>query len=155
MTTENKIFVSDCLSVVKGFGIKENEIVITGSIALDICDLLPESRKVHDFDCFVYASKERIQELVIKIQEFVNDSDGEILNCAYDGLTDENNIYFTLFGKTINIWFYSNHKVESIITYNGIKVFSPRLIIKEKLSYGRGKDYEDSVNIIRRLLEKK
>lgn len=40
MKTENKKILDDALSILKGFGIKESEIILTGSLALDAYGLL-------------------------------------------------------------------------------------------------------------------
>ncbi len=155
MKTENKKILDDALSILKGFGIKESEIVLTGSLALDAYGLLPETHKVHDFDCFVLSNSERAKKLDTKITDFVNESGGKIESSRIYDEEEADILFFNLFGKEINIWFISDNSIKTDITYNGLKIRKPNEIIKQKLKYDRTKDYKDVLDIVRLLTEKK
>lgn len=155
MKTENKKILEDSLSILKGFGIKESEIVLTGSLALDAYGLLPETHKVHDFDCFVVTNTERAKQLDTKISDFVNESGGKIESSRLYDEEEADILFFNLFGKEINIWFVGEKTIDTDITYKGLKIRKPNEIIKQKLKYDRTKDYKDVIDIVRLLTEKK
>lgn len=154
MRKDSKKLLDDCISILKGFGIKEHEIVITGSIALDIYGLLPEEHKVHDFDCFIITNNDRETALDAKIQDFVKQSNGEVASSKKYTEDDTAHLFFTLFGKEINIWYLDEGVIKTDLTYNGIKVQKPNEIIKRKLSYKRAKDFTDVLGIINLLTKK-
>lgn len=154
MREESKRMMEDGISILKGFGIKDNEIVITGSIALDIYGLLPKEHKVHDFDCYVIANNDRATALDAKIQDFIKQSNGCLISSEEYIENEVSHLFFTLFGKEINIWFFDESAISTNITYKGIKVQKPNEIIKRKLSYKRAKDFTDVLGIINLLTKK-
>lgn len=155
MKKENKKFLNESITLLKLFGVKEREIVITGSIALDICGMLPPSHMVHDFDCFIMTSKERIKELRNNFIWLINKCDGEIISNQKYEKDETNCLFFKIFDREFNIWFYVGDAINFDIIYNGfngIKVNSPIDIIHQKLKYKRIKDYNDILGIINMML---
>lgn len=155
MKSDNKKILEDALSILKSFGIKESEIVLTDSLALDAYGLLPETHKVHDFDCFIVTNTERVKKLDTKITDFVNESGGKIESSKIYSEEEADMLFFNLFGKEINILFIDEKSIDTDITYKGLKVMKPNEIIKQKLKYDRTKDYKDVLDIVRLLTEKK
>lgn len=152
MNEKNKQRLNSSIMILNLLGIKNEEIIVTGSLALDLCGMLPSSHEVHDFDCLVTVPKENISSICDKINLLCALSNGTINNIDLYEDSDNNCIYFNVFGYEINIWFINKKDVNTELKWNDVFVQKPKQILRQKLGYGRTKDYKDAIDMVKLML---
>ena len=150
MKIKHQEMLSETVKTLNIFGIENKDIMICGSISLDICGLFPPYRhEAHDVDVFIRCDEKKTKE----IQDFIR-----TVNQLSNSTTKGSEAYtWTLelkSGVIINIWFYNpdasfntEMKLES-----GVWVQRPADCFSKKKSYGRVKDYRDLNNIAKMYL---
>lgn len=158
MIAENYKTLEQAISVLEILGVPHYDMMVCGSIALDICGLFPENRDAAtDIDIVIRVKHDEIESYrrliywVNNIQERVMGqevSPGKPLSLYLKGdkhidiwLTDKE----TDFGT--NIQFQSNDPVVS-----GFWVERPIDCINKKKEYNRTKDIKDIQSIVKKLL---
>lgn len=119
----------------KKLGFKPENIMVTGSIALDLLGVL--SKDAHDVDFIIKMSDEEWR--MLKLYSIINNGKNSY---------DNNAVMFNLYGITFNI--FREHNLERTEIKDNITDFwiaDVKNIIKVKKQYGRRKDYEDLYNI--------
>lgn len=154
MLSSNKQKLIDAIEVLNKLGIENEDIMILGSIALDICGMFPKSRSdAHDVDVMVRLSKQREGELlnIIKLWNSVTPDDeknkqGSESSTVVMNIKDKNLI--------LNFWFIETGcKFPTPLKLdNGVWVERPIDCINKKKSYGRIKDYQDIRQIVTQIL---
>lgn len=144
MTNREKL--NSAVKILSVFGIQPKDILLVGSIALDMQGLLPKNRETHDVDLIVRTSSKTWSRLVNVSLDF---------GC-YDMNTYTSNggIMFNVGDITLNLW-----KANGSENLNGLKddisgVWIKRAgdILLKKKSYGRLKDKNDIKEICNILL---
>lgn len=152
MNTDNRIKLKKCVELLKVLHFKPENIMITGSIALDVHGILPPKRKTHDVDFIVKMDKTSWG--CLKLIAEMSKSEQE-MKIEYDSSFKEEIIFLKLNdGTTINIWRYNSTYDWSDIkdVETGVYVATVDHIIKAKKKYGRAKDLKDINDIVKELL---
>ena len=150
MKEENKQMMIDAIGALNTLGIPNNDIMIVGSIALDIHGLFPTNRvKAHDVDVVIRCGVEK-QKQIIDVIKFVNKTVTEPNGiCAVH--SESSSLVMGLRNNLIiNLWFViedAEFNTETKLE-NGVWVERPIDCFKKKKSYMRAKDYQDLNNII-------
>ena len=147
MKQKHKQMLDEALESLNLLDIKNDQIMVVGSIALDICGLFPKYRlEAHDVDVVVKATPEEQNRIakMIKVINDVNKTSNKVL-----GSSDCSCYVLNLKNVVLNIWFY--HPDASFNTEikleNGVWVERPVDCFNKKKSYGRPKDFRDLNNI--------
>lgn len=147
MNNRNKIKLQKAVEVLKALHFKPENIMVTGSIALDIQGLMP-NRIAHDVDVIIKMDEQTWR--CMKLIEAIQNSDKENIN-NYPG---SDNITIIADNLKINIWKWSLEydwsELKDINT--GIYVATVNHIITAKKKYARDKDIVDIYNIVKNLL---
>ena len=147
MNNRNKIKLQKAVEVLKALHFKPENIMVTGSIALDIQGLMP-NRIAHDVDVIIKMDEQTWR--CMKLIEAIQNSDKENIN-NYPG---SDNITIIADNLKINIWKWSLEydwsELKDINT--GIYVATVNHIITVKKKYARDKDIVDIYNIVKNLL---
>jgi hypothetical protein len=147
MNYRNKIKLQKAVEVLKALHFKPENIMVTGSIALDIQGLMP-NRIAHDVDFIIKMDEQTWR--CMKLIEAIQNSDKENIN----NYPDSNNITIITDNLKINIWKwnpeYDWSELKDINT--GIYVATVNHIITAKKKYARDKDIVDIYNIVKNLL---
>lgn len=152
MNTDNRIKLRKGVELLKALHFKPENIMITGSIALDAHGILPPKRKTHDVDFIVKMDKTSWG--CLKLIAEMSKSEQE-MKIEYDSSFKEEIIFLKLNdGTTINIWRYDSSYDWSDIkdVETGVYVATVDHIIKAKKKYGRAKDLKDINDIVKGLL---
>lgn len=150
MNSNNKNLLKQGVDYLKRLHFNVENIMITGSLALDEQGLLPAGRKVHDLDFIIKMNDETWR--CLKLLEAIN-SDSDDKNKFSSG-----KYYDTVFLKNgdmmLNIWRYNEYSDWSDIkdADTGVYVATVNHIILAKKQYGRDKDYKDINEIVKNLL---
>ena len=146
MVEKNKEMLDVTIKTLNTMGFENNNIMILGSIALDICGLFPMYRSnAHDVDVMVKCSEQKEKE-IISLIKLINST---LSNKVISG-SESSSIVLTLPNIIINFWFVrEDYKFDTLIKLdNGVWVENPVDCIKKKRQYGRVKDYHDLQNIV-------
>ncbi|MCM1217955.1 MAG: hypothetical protein NC548_26005 [Lachnospiraceae bacterium] len=143
--------VDDTIKTLNTFGVKNEDIMICGSVALDICGLFPNYRaNGHDVDVVIKCTS----DMEYKIKNFIKMLDDLDKNSTKKK-SESSTIVLTLkSGTIINLWFIkptdtfnTEMKLES-----GVWVERPVDCFNKKKSYGRVKDFQDLNDIAKSYL---
>lgn len=143
--------VDDTIKTLNTFGVKNEDIMICGSVALDICGLFPKYRaNGHDVDVVIKCTP----DMEDKIKNFIKMLN-ELGETTPQKGSESSTIVITLkSGTIINLWFIkptdtfnTEMKLES-----GVWVERPVDCFNKKKSYGRVKDFRDLNNIAKSYL---
>lgn len=150
MKEVNQKKLDDAIKALNKLGIENKDIMILGSIALDIVGLFPLNRhEAHDVDVMIKCSEEKEHEIK-KLVELLN------LSSENDKITtsDASSTIMKLKNVIINVWFVKpDYKFNTLIKLdNGVSVERPIDCINKKKQYGRLKDYKDLKNIVFQIL---
>lgn len=140
MKKETEQYFDKAISLLNKMGIENKDIVVTGSVALDILGVLPEKHKIHDFDCIINISNDKLP----------------MFNLICEIFRAEGTSYYTypmleIDGIKLNV--FVNDSIENaIVEYKGVKVNGLMSILKKKKEYKRVKDYQDINDIVKNIL---
>ena len=146
MVEKNKEMLDVTIKTLNTMGFENNNIMILGSIDLDICGLFPMYRSnAHDVDVMVKCSEQKEKE-IISLIKLINST---LSNKVISG-SESSSIVLTLPNIIINFWFVrEDYKFDTLIKLdNGVWVENPVDCFKKKRQYGRLKDYHDLQNIV-------
>ena len=143
MKSFNESLLNNAIKALNELGIKNEDIMILGSIALDLCGMFPDYRKqAHDVDVLIRCSEEKKEEIT-KIAKF--------LNSQCNG-SDKSTIVMPLPYVILNIWFTKDQFDSLLRLQNGVYVEEPLKCIEKKKKYSRYKDLQDINSILRQIL---
>ena len=150
MRPENKNILQKGVNVLKALHFNPENIMVTGSVALDILGLLPPNRISHDVD-FIIKTDDTTWKCM-KLIEAMSNPEEDNMN-SYPGR--KNMIFLNVDGIIINIWRHTTYNYDwSTIkdSETGVMVATVNHIINAKKSYARPKDFWDINEIVKNLL---
>ena len=147
MNNQNRYFLQKAVKVLKELHFKPENIMVTGSIALDMQGV--SNRIAHDVDLIIkmYDKTWRCMKLI----EMINLADDEVKAPKdYDSQTRRKMIILNIDGLILNIWKYDDKIDWSCIkdSETGVYVATVNHIIEAKKKYARDKDFKDIYKII-------
>lgn len=136
------------VNVLKALHFKPENIMVTGSEALNLLGILPSNRFIHDID-FVVKMDDQSWRCMKLIEAINNNNDN---NLDYPERKDT--IFLNANGVVINIWKYTPDSDWSSVKdeETGVMVATVDHIIKAKKTYGRPKDFQDIADICKNIL---
>lgn len=152
MNSRNRVKLNKAIEILNGLHFKNENIMVTGSIALDVQGLLTD-RIAHDVDLIIKMDEQAWR--CLKLIEAINLADEEIkVPKDYDTQTREKMIFLNVDGLILNIWKYDEESDWSEIkdAETGVYIATVNHIIDAKKKYGRDKDFKDIYEIIKRLV---
>lgn len=152
MNSKNRVKLNKAIEILNGLHFKNENIMVTGSIALDAQGLLTD-RIAHDVDLIIKMDEQAWR--CLKLIEAINLADEEIkVPKDYDTQTREKMIFLNVDGLILNIWKYDEESDWSEIkdAETGVYVATVNHIIEAKKKYGRDKDFKDIYEIIKVLV---
>lgn len=152
MNSRNRVKLNKAIEILNGLHFKNENIMVTGSIALDAQGLLTD-RIAHDVDLIIKMDEQAWR--CLKLIEAINLADDEVkLSKDYDTQTREKMIFLNVDGLILNIWKYDEESDWSEIkdAETGVYVATVNHIIEAKKKYGRDKDFKDIYEIIKVLV---
>lgn len=155
MDIEGRSMLNASVEFLKKLHFKAEDIMVTGSIALDMQGLKPRNRKVHDVDLLVKMDDQTWR--CLKLLEAISMSDEEKNDNMYPGRKDI--VIFKCHYKNmnfvINIWKNDWNEGSSLKDWEtGIRVATAWHIIQAKKRYNREKDVRDINAIIKQILDR-
>ena len=152
MNNQNRYFLQKAVKALKELHFKPENIMVTGSIALDVQGLLTD-RIAHDIDLIIKMDEQTWR--CMKLLEAINLADDEVKAPKdYDSQARKRMIFLNVDGLVLNIWKYDEESDWSEIkdAETGVYVATVNHIIKAKKKYGRDKDFKDIYEIIKGLV---
>lgn len=152
MNNQNRYFLQKAVKALKELHFKPENIMVTGSIALDVQGLLTD-RIAHDVDLIIKMDEQTWR--CMKLLEAINLADDEVKAPKdYDSQTRKRMIFLNVDGLVLNIWKYDEGTDWSEIkdAETGVYVATVNHIIKAKKKYARDKDFKDIYEIIKGLI---
>ena len=152
MNNQNRYFLQKAVKALKELHFKPENIMVTGSIALDAQGLLTD-RIAHDVDIIIKMDEQTWR--CMKLLEAINLADDEDKAPKdYDSQARKRMIFLNVDGLVLNIWKYDEGTDWSEIkdAETGVYVATVNHIIKAKKKYGRDKDFKDIYEIIKGLV---
>ena len=152
MNSKNRVKLNKAIEILNGLHFKNENIMVTGSIALDAQGLLTD-RIAHDVDLIIKMDEQAWR--CLKLIEAINLDDDEVkVPKDYDTQTREKMIFLNVDGLILNIWKYDEGSDWSEIkdAETGVYVATVNHIIDAKKKYGRDKDFKDIYEIIKVLV---
>ena len=151
MNNQNRYFLQKAVKVLKELHFKPENIMVTGSIALDMQGV--SNRVAHDIDLIIKMDEQTWR--CMKLLEAINLFDDEVkASKDYDLSERKKMIILNVDGLVLNIWKYDEESDWSEIkdAETGVYVATVNHIIEAKKKYGRDKDFKDIYEIIKKLL---
>ena len=152
MNSKNRVKLQKAVKVLKDLHFNEENIMVTGSIALDAQGLLTD-RIAHDVDFIIKMDEQtwRCMKLIEAIN-LVDDENEKFKD--YDSPARKNTIFLKIDDMVLNIWRYGEGFDWSEIkdADTGVYVATVNNIIEAKKKYGRDKDIVDIYNITKSIL---
>ena len=151
MNNQNRYFLQKAVKVLKELHFKPENIMVTGSIALDMQGV--SNRIAHDVDLIIKMDDKTWR--CMKLIEMINLVDDEVkVPKDYDSQTRRKMIILNIDGLILNIWKYDEKIDWSCIkdSETGIYVATVNHILEVKKKYARDKDFKDIYRIIKGLL---
>ena len=152
MNNQNRYFLQKAVKALKELHFKPENIMVTGSIALDVQELLTD-RIAHDIDLIIKMDEQTWR--CMKLLEAINLADDEVkASKDYDLSERKKMIILNVDGLVLNIWKYDEESDWSEIkdAETGVYVATVNHIIEAKKKYARDKDFKDIYEIIKKLL---
>ena len=152
MNSKNRVKLNRAIEILNGLHFKNENIMVTGSIALDAQGLLSD-RIAHDVDLIIKMDEQAWR--CLKLIEAINLADDEDkASKDYDTQTRKKMIFLNVDGLILNIWKYDEESDWSEIkdAETGVYVATVNHIIDAKKKYGRDKDFKDIYEIIKGLV---
>ena len=148
MRKQSRKLLDAAVAYLNILGFKPENIIVTGSIALDMQGLLPDEHDVHDVDLIVRMDEKSWR--CLKLLEAVNLVD-EGKDNMYPGRKDT--IFFKFNDVTLNIWRNEwEEKSDLRDAVTGVYVATAAHTIKAKKDYNREKDVRDIISIVKNIL---
>ena len=151
MNSRNRVKLNKAIEILNGLHFKNENIMVTGSIALDAQGV--SNRIAHDIDFIIKMDEQAWR--CLKLIEAINLDDDEVkLPKDYDTQTRKKMIFLNVDGLILNIWKYDEESDWSEIkdAESGVYVATVNHIIEAKKKYGRDKDFKDIYEIIKGLV---
>lgn len=147
MNNQNRVKLNKAVEILNGLHFKNENIMVTGSIALDAQGV--SNRIAHDVD-FIIKMDEHAWRC-LKLIEAINLDDDEV---NYDLSERKKMIILNIDGLILNIWKYDEGSDWSCIkdSETGVYVATVNHIIEAKKKYARDKDFKDIYKIIKGLV---
>lgn len=147
MNNQNRVKLNKAVEILNGLHFKNENIMVTGSIALDAQGV--SNRIAHDVD-FIIRMDEHAWRC-LKLIEAINLDDDEV---NYDLPERKKMIILNVDGLILNIWKYDEGSDWSCIkdSETGVYVATVNHIIEAKKKYARDKDFKDIYKIIKGLV---
>ena len=152
MNGKNRAKLNKALEILNGLHFKNEDIMVTGSIALEVQGLLT-GRIAHDVDLIIKMDEQTWR--CLKLIEAISLADDETkMPKDYDSPEREKMILLKVDGLILNIWKYDEESDWSEIkdAETGVYVATVNHIIEAKKKYGRDKDFKDIYEIIKGLV---
>ena len=152
MNNKNRVKLNKAIEILNGLHFKNENIMVTGSIALDAQGLLTD-RITHDVDLIIKMDEQTWR--CLKLIEAVNLADDEDkVSKDYDSPERKKMILLKVDGLILNIWKYDKESDWSCIkdSETGVYVATVNHIIEAKKKYARDKDFKDIYEIIKGLV---
>ena len=150
MSKRSLEYLNQAVDYLKQLHFKTENIMVTGSIALDMQGVLPVTRPIHDVDLIVKMDDQswRCMKLIEAMANVDKSKNKDYESGFKDMITLEfNNV-------KVNIWKHDNDFDWSTLkdTNTGVYVATVDHIIRAKKMYGRQKDWKDINEIVRNIL---
>ena len=152
MNIKNRVKLNKAIEILNGLHFKNENIMVTGSIALDAQGLLSD-RIAHDIDLIIKMDEQAWR--CMKLLEAINLADDEVkASKDYDLSERKKMIILNVDGLILNIWKYDEESDWSEIkdAETGVYVATVNHIIEAKKKYSRDKDFKDIYEIIKGLV---
>lgn len=147
MNNQNRVKLNKAVEILNGLHFKNENIMVTGSIALDAQGV--SNRIAHDVDFIIKMDEQAWR--CMKLIEAINLDDDEV---NYDLSERKKMIILNVDGLILNIWKYDEESDWSCIkdSETGVYVATVNHIIEAKKKYARDKDFKDIYKIIKELV---
>ena len=151
MNNQNRVKLNKAVEILNGIHFKNENIMVTGSIALDVQGV--SNRIAHDVDLIIKMDEQTWR--CLKLIEAINLADDEVKTSKdYDPISRKKIIFLNVDGLILNIWKYDEESDWSCIkdSETGVYVATVNNIIEAKKKYARNKDFKDIYEIVKGLL---
>lgn len=151
MNNQNRVKLNKAVEILNGLHFKNENIMVTGSIALDVQGV--SNRIAHDVDLIIKMDEQAWR--CLKLIEAINLADDEVKTSKdYDPISRKKIIFLNVDGLILNIWKYDEESDWSCIkdSETGVYVATVNNIIEAKKKYARNKDFKDIYEIVKGLL---
>ena len=151
MNNQNRVKLNKAVEILNGLHFKNENIMVTGSIALDAQGV--SNRIAHDVDFIIKMDEQAWR--CLKLIEAINLSDDEDkVSKDYDLSERKKMIILNVDGLILNIWKYDEESDWSCIkdSETGVYVATVNHILEAKKKYARDKDFKDIYEIIKGLV---
>lgn len=152
MNKDNRTKLNKVVKFLTTLHFKPENIMVTGSIALDASGVLPKNRTTHDVDLIMKIDDQSWR--CMKLLEAINNADNEVDSILAEKYPEERNkiLIFKFSDIVLNIWKYDGEWSEIKDCETGVYVATVDHIIKAKKMYSRPKDYQDISDICKNIL---
>ena len=155
MNKQNREQLNKAVEILKGLHFNVENIMVTGSIALDLQGLCPYGRTAHDVDIIIKMDDQTWK--CMKLIEAINNADQEdkinnLLKEEYTMARDKM-IILNTDDLVLNIWRYNSEWSDLKDDKTGVYVANVEHIINAKKSYARPKDFYDINSICTKILQ--
>ena len=149
MNSKNRVKLNKAVEILNALHFKNENIMVTGSIALDAQGLLT-NRIAHDVDLIIKMDEQTWR--CLKLIEAISLADED--DKFKDYPARKKTIFLKADGLVLNIWRYEEGSDWSEIkdVETGVYVATVNHIIEAKKKYGRDKDIVDIYNITKSIL---
>ena len=150
MNSKNRVKLNKAIEILNGLHFKNENIMVTGSIALDAQGV--SNRIAHDVDLIIKMDEQTWR--CMKLIEAINLDDEDEASKDYDLSERKKMIILNVDGLILNIWKYDEESDWSCIkdSETGVYVATVNHIIEAKKKYARDKDFKDIYKIIKGLV---
>ena len=150
MNNQNRVKLNKAVEILNGLHFKNENIMVTGSIALDAQGV--SNRIAHDVDFIIKMDEQTWR--CMKLIEAINLDDEDKVSKDYDLSERKKMIILNVDGLILNIWKYDEGSDWSCIkdSETGVYVSTVNHIIEAKKKYARDKDFKDIYKIIKGLV---
>ena len=151
MNNQNRVKLNKAVEILNGLHFKNENIMVTGSIALDAQGV--SNRIAHDVDLIIKMDEQTWR--CLKLIEAINLADDEVKTSKdYDPISRKKIIFLNVDGLILNIWKYDEESDWSCIKDSETDVYVATVnnIIEAKKKYARNKDFKDIYEIVKGLL---
>ena len=150
MNNQNRVKLNKAIEILNGLHFKNENIMVTGSIALDVQGV--SNRIAHDVDFIIKMDEQTWR--CLKLIEAINLDDEDKVSKDYDSPERKKMIFLNVDGLILNIWKYDKESDWSCIkdSETGVYVATVNHIIEAKKKYARDKDFKDIYKIIKGLV---
>lgn len=155
MNKQNREQLNKAVEILKGLHFNVENIMVTGSIALDLQGLCPYGRTAHDVDIIIKMDDQTWK--CMKLIEAINNADQEdkinnLLKEEY-AMARDKMIILNTDDLVLNIWRYNSEWSDLKDDKTGVYIANVEHIINAKKSYARPKDFYDINSICSKILQ--